>query len=105
MISAEDDQFGIITNANLAAAGALGYHKTEIINRNVQVIMPSLYAKQHNKFIQSYLQTLEARLLNVDRLIPAKSKSDYIAMIVAYVKHVPSLIHGTQFIGQFHIKN
>lgn len=33
VISAEDDQFGIITNANLAAAGALGYHKVELLNR------------------------------------------------------------------------
>ncbi|KAL4470963.1 hypothetical protein ABPG72_013550 [Tetrahymena utriculariae] len=105
VISAEDDQFGIITNANLAASGALGYHKVEVINRNINAIMPYLYAQHHDKFIESYLQTLEARLLNMDRLVPAKQKNDYILMVIAYVRHVPSLIHGTQFIGQFQIKN
>lgn len=73
--------------------------------RNVNMTMPFLYAQYHDKFIESYLQTLEARLLNMDRFIPAKSKTDYLVMIVAYVRHVPSLIHGTQFVGQFFIKN
>lgn len=44
LISAEDDSFGSITNANLAASGLLGYTKMEIISRNVKVVMPYMYA-------------------------------------------------------------
>lgn len=40
VISAEEDFYGLITNANLIAVGLLGYEKNEIINRNVKSIMP-----------------------------------------------------------------
>ena len=60
-ISAEDDSFGIITNINLQAAGLLGYTKMEVMNRNVKIVMPQLYAKYHDFFLENYLQTLEPR--------------------------------------------
>jgi len=44
-ISAEDDRFGVITNVNLALSAILGYKKTEMLNRNVKVLMPLIYAR------------------------------------------------------------
>lgn len=38
VISAEEDNYGQITNSNMLAAGLLGYTKSEILNRNVKVI-------------------------------------------------------------------
>ena len=66
----------------------------EILNRNVKVLMPNLYSKYHDNFIESYLSTLEARILNLEKSIPGKNKLDYIVPLIAVVKHVPSLIHG-----------
>lgn len=62
-ISAEDDSFCQIKNANLSVEGLLGYSKIEVINRNIKVVMPNLYAQYHNSFIYNYLNTLEPRVL------------------------------------------
>ena len=45
-------------------------------------------------FLDNYLATLEPRILGKDRPLPAKNKQDYMMMIIAFVRHVPSLIHG-----------
>ncbi|KAL4432303.1 hypothetical protein ABPG74_011062 [Tetrahymena malaccensis] len=103
-ISAEDDSFGIITNINLAASGQLGYNKMEILNRNVKVLMPQMYSKFHDNFLETYLSTLEPRILNTERLLPGKNKLDYLVPLQALVRHVPSLIHGLQFVAQFKIQ-
>ncbi|KRX05234.1 PAS domain [Pseudocohnilembus persalinus] len=102
-MSAEDDSFCQIKNANLAAGCALGYSKIEIINRNIKVIMPHLYAQYHNSFIYNYLNTLEPQILGIERYLPAKTKQDYLLPINVNVRNVPSLIHGLQFSGQFFI--
>lgn len=40
VISAEEDTFALITNANLAVVALLGYNKMEVLNRNIKVAMP-----------------------------------------------------------------
>jgi hypothetical protein len=99
IISAEEDSYGIITNANHFASGLLSYNKIEIVNRNIKILMPQMYSIFHDTFLENYLATLEARILGYDRVLPAKSKQDYLVLITALIRHVPSLIHGIQFIG------
>ncbi|EGR34809.1 PAS domain S-box family protein, putative [Ichthyophthirius multifiliis] len=103
-ISAEEDSFGIISNINLAASGQLGYNKMEILNRNVKVLMPNMYSKYHDTFIESYLSSLESRILNIEKQFPGKNKLDYIVPLIAIIRHVPSLIHGLQFVAQFRVQ-
>jgi hypothetical protein len=59
-ISAEDDSFGLITNLNISASGQLGYTKIEALNRNIKALMPNIYSRFHDSFLENYLQTLEA---------------------------------------------
>lgn len=61
--------------------------------------MPQMYSQYHDTFLETYLSTLEPRILNYDRLLPAFTKQGYIQMIIVFVRHVPSLIHGTQFVA------
>ncbi|KAL4506973.1 hypothetical protein ABPG72_001394 [Tetrahymena utriculariae] len=103
VISAEDDSFGLVANINLAAASLSGYNKMEILNRNVSALMPQMYARYHDQFLESYLATLEPRILNVERILSMKSKQGYISPLIVLVRHVPSLIHGLQFVSTFRI--
>lgn len=103
MISAEDDSFGLIANVNLAAVSLSGYSKMEILNRNISLLMPSLYGKHHDSFLESYLSTLEPRILNSERALPLKTKLGYIIPVIMLVRHVPSLIHGLQFVSTLRI--
>lgn len=77
----------------------MGYNKIEVLNKNISSILPIIYARYHDSFIERYLQTLEGKIVNQDRYLPAKAKNGYILQSVAHIRHVPSLIHGMQFIG------
>jgi hypothetical protein len=40
--------------------------------------MPNMYAKHHDSFIETYLGTLEGRLIGKERGLPSKNKEDYL---------------------------
>ncbi len=72
-----------------------------IKDRRINMLMPEVYSKHHDTFLENYLNTLEPRILNKERLVVGKHKNNYVFPIYIYVRHVPSLIHGLQFVGQF----
>jgi hypothetical protein len=86
---------------NISASGALGYDKSELIGHSIKTILPEIYSKYHDSFIENYLNTLEPRIIGTDRMVPAKTKTNYIQMIILYLRYIPSLIHGIQFLGKF----
>lgn len=104
IISGEEDSFGMITNINLGASSILGYHKNDVINKNINAIMPKSYAKYHNYFVKNYLDNFESNIIGRDTLLPAVNKNGYIQMIYLYIRHIPSLVHGIQFIGTFKLE-
>ncbi len=53
-----------------------------------------MYGEHHDHFISRYLATLEPRVLNIDNLIPLKTKLGYIYAATILIKHVSSLING-----------
>lgn len=44
-----------------------GYEKSEILNKKVNNIMPSLFSRYHDDFLKRFLDTNEATLLNKER--------------------------------------
>lgn len=53
-ISGENDRMGMISNINLSTCRVFGYlRKEEIMNRNVKIIMPSIYQTYHDEFLRS----------------------------------------------------
>jgi len=49
IISAEDDKKGTITNMSLNACLIFGYHRNELIGKNVTLLIPEIYHKTHEK--------------------------------------------------------
>jgi len=105
-VSGEQDKFSVITGINLAAASLFGYNKTELLNRKVTVLMPSIYGKHHDSFLENYLNTGEASLIgkNKERLVFGKNKSNYIFPIYLSLRTVQSIIQGIQFIATFRVE-
>lgn len=86
-------------NVNLAVAGLFGYTKSEIINRNVKILMPNLYQIHHDSFIENYVSNKDSRLFNKERMVFAKNKAGYAFPIYLMIKPIHSLIHGIQLFG------
>ena len=59
-ISGESDKLGVITGINLSAASLFGYNKTELLNRKVSVLMPQLYSRHHESFLEDYIYNGES---------------------------------------------
>ena len=40
--------------------------------------MPSIYSENHDKFIENYMNVMDAKALNIDRFVMLKNKMNYI---------------------------
>jgi len=107
-------------NLNLAVVSLFGFHKSEILNRNVKALMPILYSIHHDSFIENYVNNKDSKLFNKERLVFGKNKSGYalplylmikvfLKKIINFIesiiiKPIHSLIHGIQLFGTFKVE-
>jgi len=92
------DKHGIITNFNPAAEKMFGYSLDEVLGKNVKILMPEPYHKEHDGYIKSYMETGEAKIIGTTRKVIGKNKSGEqfpIELSVSEVKHH----HTIEFVG------
>ena len=61
------DSRGRIEAFNSAAERLFGYSASEVLVRNVNMLMPSTYHEEHDAYIQRYLTTGHARIIGIGR--------------------------------------
>lgn len=65
---------GVILNFNQAASKIFGYLAEEVIGKNISVLMPASHSRQHNKYINRYLETGEEHIIGTRRELSGKRK-------------------------------
>ncbi len=68
------DEQGCIQSANKAAERIFGYPESEIIGKNVSVLMPPPYGAKHDDYLRRYLQTGEKRIIGIGREVSGRRK-------------------------------
>lgn len=68
------DDRGIMVAANPTTEEIFGYKRSEIIGRNVSILMPSPDHEKHDQYVARYLRTGEARIIGIGREISARRK-------------------------------
>jgi PAS domain S-box-containing protein len=65
------DKIGTILSANQAVKPLFGYDPTEILGKNVRMLMPPPYCDLHDHFMRRYVETGEARVIGSSRTVEA----------------------------------
>jgi len=68
------DAHGIVRGANPAVECLFGYKETELVGRNVSMLMPADLAAAHDGFIVRYLTTGERRIIGIGREVVGQHK-------------------------------
>lgn len=68
------DDKGVILSFNPAAGQAFGYKSEEVIGKNVKMLMPKVYAKNHDGYISRYKKTLKGKIIGTGRELVAIKK-------------------------------
>ena len=84
------DERGIIQSANPAVGKLFGFASvTELVGRNVSILMPSSHGQQHDEYIARYIRTGEARVVGIGRELEAVRRDGSIFPIELAVSEVP----------------
>lgn len=68
------DEKGIISSFNSAASASFGYAPKEIIGKNISILTPSPHREMHDDYLNHYIQTGEAHIIDQPREVEAVRK-------------------------------
>jgi two-component system sensor kinase FixL len=63
------DEMGTVESFSPAASRLFGYEATQVIGRNVKMLMPQPYRSQHDTYLDNYRHTGERRVIGIGRVV------------------------------------
>jgi len=68
------DDRGIMQSFSATAERLFGWSATEVIGKNVSILMPAPYRQEHDGYLHRYLDTGEKRIIGIGRIVVGERK-------------------------------
>lgn len=68
------DDRGIVEQMNPAAERLFGYDASEVLGKNISMLMPMPYRKEHDGYINRYIETRQPRIIGIGREVTGLRK-------------------------------
>src|SRR5215471_3678 len=68
------NELGLIQSFSSAAERLFGYSASDVLGKNVKMLMPSPYRENHDAYIERYLATGERRIIGIGRVVVGERK-------------------------------
>lgn len=65
---------GLIETSNRAAEELFGFTKSELKGKNVKILMPTSYAREHDGYLDNYKNSGDAKVIGIGREVTGKRK-------------------------------
>jgi two-component system sensor kinase FixL len=92
------DEKGLVESFNRAAERIFGYRASEVIGRNVSMLMPSPYREEHGGYLNNYLTTRRKKIIGIGREVDGQRKDGTTFPMDLAVGEVIT-VHGRIFTG------
>ena len=78
------DDRAIVESFNPSAERIFGYRAEEVLGRNVAMLMPQPYRREHDGYVEKYLRTGQAKIIGIGREVtglrrdvPGRRRADH----------------------------
>jgi PAS domain S-box-containing protein len=90
---------GIVMRFSHLAETVFGYKSSEVIGRNVKMLMPESIANQHDEYLERFRRTRVKNVIDATRTTEAKKKSGELFNVELSVKQIKATDGGEYFVG------
>mmetsp|Transcript_28675 Transcript_28675/g.25657 ORF Transcript_28675/g.25657 Transcript_28675/m.25657 type:complete len:287 (-) Transcript_28675:781-1641(-) len=97
-VSGNSADLGTVTNVNNEIK-VLDRTKGELINTNVNKIMPKIIRELHDGFMRHYFETSQAKIIGQERTVFPINKKGYMIPCTLMIKVLPTLDEGIKLVG------
>jgi len=98
-LSGNKDTAGRIVKTNEGLSKIFGYNKSEVMGHSINILMPSIFAKRHNEFLEKFFKTGRKTMFNQEKYLYALHRSGCCFQIKILLKQMPSLAEGIQYVA------